>query len=987
LTPNNKIAVAFVSRTPKVIFSNKSLGISIEKKGPNVVVVGFPRPKAAPGGATNGGEDSMPATVTTPMYPQLPVPVTTLVEVGDTLRVINDAAVKGKPFQEVLDSIRHSPRPLTLTFFRAPPRARSRDAVPIYDDASQFQDDFAWAVGAIAKTAGAMAKTAMSKAETLVEPNSNGPKSAEEAGKRGGGQGGGLKAAADPPRPQYKLIPFESILSQPRCLSAFMAFLMIDGSHHDLVLWIRLREFIKATTSTFQVLGDSEPVETNVQADYLGDVQQLFRLHFDSNSPMITRCVSKSNIEELANSCSMLRSMALDSDFDRREDADAALALKLNRQEQVGALLVLLKKIQEEILAHLQHRNGPYFKFYKSKFYRYVALLPADEAETGSAVQIQPSTATAGTKDAEGDSIPAAAMHSKKKSVSDENTLFDFFNLNTLRRGLSVHRAPKQEPVWLLGSGRKCGIGAIPFGSHQQDTVLSCSETPHLSPPTALEDGKGPVVESTVPVYAIVELSAVQTEQKWSSQITKVVCPPDAELGVEGEGAWNPPKQMPDFFIPNGAESAVSAASPPPPVTSAFVLNQSDGNLHVVQHTVYISSLHFTSQVKSAAAAAATTDVYEDKHDEKNASATAITTDITHASTSSADRSVTASSPSAMTLYLPRGLGIVCQAPFFRRMRTRLRLHFQKFENVDGMASSVENMQPKDLAALLQPFSFFDSGHPAPVVSAVHTTSPSVPLVDLPHVDISLELLFRSLDTPTIVKLFSLCLLEAKVLLVSSKYTVLTAVAETMKALLFPLTWAHVYVPILPRIMLDSLQCPAPFLIGIHSSYAFKRDFPYVLDLVVVDLDQGTIVDQFQGDDGLTTERPSLPRQMSQKLEEDLARAFRTVRCKDADDLSHDSSERQASYRFPEHEVQQCFLTFMRGLLQSCALSSTALCNADDRKVLVFDENVHMLLFGTENSLVSTRNTKTIVEEGVADFLRAFFSTQAFSIFLSTKFL
>jgi hypothetical protein len=36
-----------------------------------------------------------------------------------------------------------------------------------------------------------------------------------------------------------------------------------------------------------------------------------------------------------------------------------------------------------------------------------------------------------------------------------------------------------------------------------------------------------------------------------------------------------------------------------------------------------------------------------------------------------------------------------------------------------------------------------------------------------------------------------------------------------LKALLFPLNWAHVFVPVLPRVVLDSLQFPAPFLIGI----------------------------------------------------------------------------------------------------------------------------------------------------------------------------
>ena len=34
-------------------------------------------------------------------------------------------------------------------------------------------------------------------------------------------------------------------------------------------------------------------------------------------------------------------------------------------------------------------------------------------------------------------------------------------------------------------------------------------------------------------------------------------------------------------------------------------------------------------------------------------------------------------------------------------------------------------------------------------------------------------------------------------------------------AILFPFTWQHVYIPILPARLLDILQAPVPFLMGI----------------------------------------------------------------------------------------------------------------------------------------------------------------------------
>lgn len=101
--------------------------------------------------------------------------------------------------------------------------------------------------------------------------------------------------------------------------------------------------------------------------------------------------------------------------------------------------------------------------------------------------------------------------------------------------------------------------------------------------------------------------------------------------------------------------------------------------------------------------------------------------------------------------------------------------------------------------------------------------------------------ILRIMSLDHILTLFCCLIMEHKVLLVSSSYTTLTLVAETFKALLAPLEWCHVYVPVLPRKMLDHLQCPTPFLIGIHSSYAYKQDFPFAIDLTVIDLDSDSV--------------------------------------------------------------------------------------------------------------------------------------------------
>lgn len=67
-----------------------------------------------------------------------------------------------------------------------------------------------------------------------------------------------------------------------------------------------------------------------------------------------------------------------------------------------------------------------------------------------------------------------------------------------------------------------------------------------------------------------------------------------------------------------------------------------------------------------------------------------------------------------------------------------------------------------------------------------------------------LSLLFECLSLPNILVLLSALLSERQVAFVSSQYSLLTSCAESILSLLYPLTWTHVYIPILPRRLLGS---------------------------------------------------------------------------------------------------------------------------------------------------------------------------------------
>ncbi|CAI5740914.1 unnamed protein product [Peronospora destructor] len=87
-------------------------------------------------------------------------------------------------------------------------------------------------------------------------------------------------------------------------------------------------------------------------------------------------------------------------------------------------------------------------------------------------------------------------------------------------------------------------------------------------------------------------------------------------------------------------------------------------------------------------------------------------------------------------------------------------------------------------------------------------------LAALPRLDHSVRLLFDTLDVSTVLLMFTAALLENRILLVSSYFSVLMKVAESLRALMHPLFWPHVYLPVLPRRMLQYLECPTPFIFG-----------------------------------------------------------------------------------------------------------------------------------------------------------------------------
>lgn len=93
--------------------------------------------------------------------------------------------------------------------------------------------------------------------------------------------------------------------------------------------------------------------------------------------------------------------------------------------------------------------------------------------------------------------------------------------------------------------------------------------------------------------------------------------------------------------------------------------------------------------------------------------------------------------------------------------------------------------------------------------------------------------LFECLSAENVIYLLTLLLTERQILFISSQYHLLTLCAEIITSLLYPLRWAHAYIPVLPTkllgklkssdvgqnlfiVSLGALGAPFPFIFGIH---------------------------------------------------------------------------------------------------------------------------------------------------------------------------
>uniref|UniRef100_A0A4W5NJN4 DENN domain containing 1A n=1 Tax=Hucho hucho TaxID=62062 RepID=A0A4W5NJN4_9TELE len=131
------------------------------------------------------------------------------------------------------------------------------------------------------------------------------------------------------------------------------------------------------------------------------------------------------------------------------------------------------------------------------------------------------------------------------------------------------------------------------------------------------------------------------------------------------------------------------------------------------------------------------------------------------------------------------------------------------------------------------------------LLESLHTLpipDPGVPV----HLSVrNLTEYFVAVDVNNMLHLYASMLYERRILICCSKLSTLTACVHGSAAMMYPMYWQHVYIPVLPQHLIDYCCAPMPYLIGVHSSLMEKVRGMALDDVVVLNVDNNTMETPF----------------------------------------------------------------------------------------------------------------------------------------------
>ncbi|KAK2815852.1 hypothetical protein Q5P01_026319 [Channa striata] len=105
--------------------------------------------------------------------------------------------------------------------------------------------------------------------------------------------------------------------------------------------------------------------------------------------------------------------------------------------------------------------------------------------------------------------------------------------------------------------------------------------------------------------------------------------------------------------------------------------------------------------------------------------------------------------------------------------------------------------------------------------------------------------LIVAVDVGNLLQIYASMLFERRILIFASKLSTLTACVHALSAVLYPMYWQHIFIPVLPPHLLDYCCAPMPYLIGVHTSLSERVRSRGLEEVVILNVDSNTLESPF----------------------------------------------------------------------------------------------------------------------------------------------
>uniref|UniRef100_A0A8C3K1W1 DENN domain containing 2D n=1 Tax=Calidris pygmaea TaxID=425635 RepID=A0A8C3K1W1_9CHAR len=168
----------------------------------------------------------------------------------------------------------------------------------------------------------------------------------------------------------------------------------------------------------------------------------------------------------------------------------------------------------------------------------------------------------------------------------------------------------------------------------------------------------------------------------------------------------------------------------------------------------------------------------------------------------------------------------------------------------------------------------------------------------LEHVEF--QALLQRLSPHLILHIFASAVLERRLIFLAEELSVLSQCIHAVAALLYPFTWAHTYIPVVPECLLDTVCCPTPFMVGIQMRHLERVLDQPMEEALMVDLCKGKIL-RAVGD-----EEEILPIKLQNEMLASLNRHNNNNNVHSKDNSLYTVKRTQAAFRrWPESSAKQ----------------------------------------------------------------------------------